>query len=736
MKKHLKYILASFMLLSAIHTVYAQETVRIAEIVNTPKALQLEKELETVQLQRMKAIKDVAPWRMRFNEIAKELRSLRQQESDSIDVVGIEDKRKTLEDELGLLRKKRDSVETYIMKALAEKRDTLYTQYTMEITKAKSIQAVLKPIAHKTDSIAHEIKKLYDEMEERARNEEPRENISKRISAARQDSAAHDMLNHYIKSLRDRTYERLQVRPVDREAFRMDMRAIEKVEAALIHLGIRPTRINSKAVDSWADDGDYVNRRTIYQMSRNYGKYRDAYLAILPDEMREVVLRRPNEQIDSIAESRYQAGVLLVSQMSDTQRDSVLMSYVKNPVSTTEGVSVDIRSTTMEEFLIPPSTPEEKDVVKVFKDNPVYVVTLKKKLPGGNEIKITEQALLQKTMDFIWGVIYQPGTQYDVPAQDTLTYQTARLRFQQYGGFAYVSTLSPEIQYALQRYRHPTFSLQDFEKYQKRMQSQTTIPVEKHDSILINRIMAPESKDTFVEIKPTTIEQLIRQPQDDREKDVIAVFKGFPIYAATLNRRVPDGGVVTIAEQAVLQKTMDFLWGRAYLPSKTGHGTASADTISYDRIGREINRYFPSATYLYTLPKDIRYAYLHRKGDVHDATRQEDRLRKKLNWVATMTDAQRDSVIRGNGEIDQNEHIHIKLVTLNDTTVAELHKQLNSNNKRLTEVLNHFRGYPVYVVTHQKELEGGELFTSSIRMIFKETMATIWRVAWMRGSTR
>ncbi|MCC2600286.1 hypothetical protein [Sphingobacterium sp. FBM7-1] len=735
MKKHLKHILASFMLLSTVHTVYAQETVRIAEIVNTPKALQLEKELETVQLQRMKAIKDLAPWRMRFNEIAKELRSLRQQESDSIDVVGIEDKRKTLEDELGLLRKKRDSVETYIMKALAEKRDTLYTQYTMEITRAESIQAVLKPIAHKTDSIAHEIKKLYAEMEERARNEEPREDISKRILAARRDSTVHDMLNHYIKSLRDKTYERLRVRPVDREAFRMDMRAIEKVEAALIHLGIRPTRINSKAVDSWADDGDYINRRTIYQMSRNYGKYRDAYLAILPDEMREVVLRRSNEQIDSIAESRYQVSVLLASQLSDTERDSVLISHLKNPEATEE-VNVEIQSTTMEEFLISPSTPEDKDVVKAFKDNPVYVVTLKKKLPDGHEIKITEQAFLQKTMDFIWGAIYQPGSQYQIPAEDTLTYETARRRYQRYGRYAYLSTLSPEVQYALERYRRPKFSLQDFERYQKQIQRQMDMVAEKHDSVLISRIKDPESKDTFVEIKSTTIEQLIAQPQDDREKDVIAVFKGFPIYAVTLNRRVPDGGVIKIAEQAVLQKTMDFLWGRAYLPSRIGYDAASIDTIPYHQIGVWINRYFPSATYLYTLPKDIRYAYLHRKGDVHDATRQEDRLRKNLNWVATMTDAQRDSVIRRNGEIDSNEQVHIKLVTLNDTTVAELNEQLNSNNKRLTEILNHFRGYPMYVVTHQKELEDGELFTSSIRMIFKETMTTIWRVAWMRGSTR
>src|SRR5690606_32807234 len=441
------------------------------------------------------------------------------------------------------------------------------------------------------------------------------------------------------------------------------------------------------------------------------------------------------ERIDSLAESRYQASILLVSQMSDTERDSVLISHLKSPKAT-EKVNIEIHATTMEEFLVSPSAPEDKDVVKAFKDNPVYVVTLNKKLPDGHEIKITEQAFLQKTMDFIWGVIYQPGTQYDVPAQDTLTYQTARLRFQQYGGFAYFSTLSPEIQYALQRYRHPTFSLQDFEKYQKRMQSQTTIPVEKHDSILINRIMDPASKDTFVEIKPTTIDQLIIQPQDDREKDVIADFKGFPIYAVSSNRRFPDGGVVKITEQAVLQKTMDFLWGRAYLPSRIGYDAASIDTIPYHQIGVWINRYFPSATYLYTLPKDIRYAYLHRKGNVHDAANQEERLRKNLNRVAMMTDAQQDSVIRRNGEIDPNEQVHIKLVTLNDTTVAELNEQLNSNNKRLTEILNHFRGYPMYVVTHQKELEDGELFTSSIRMIFKETMTTIWRVAWMRGSTR
>src|SRR5690606_13730920 len=116
--------------------------------------------------------------------------------------------------------------------------------------------------------------------------------------------------------------------------------------------------------------------------------------------------------------------------------------------------------------------------------------------------------------------------------------------------------------------------------------------------------------------------------------------------------------------------------------------------------------------------------------------RQEDRLRKNLKWVATMTDAQRDSVIRRNGEIDSNEQVHIKLVTLNDTTVAELNEQLNSNNNRLTEIVNHFSGYQMYVVTHQKELDDGELFTSSIRMIFRETMTTIWRVAWMRGSTR
>lgn len=568
MKKHFKDIVAILVvLLTVLHVVHAQEANQIADKVYTKEAKRLEKKLENLHYQRIKKIEEVSPWRVRYNKIRNDLFELRRKElTDGMDSI-IADKRKPLDQELAALKQKRDSIQHNILLPLAQQRDTLYHQYALEITKKEPMQHIVRQMIHKRDSIDQEVKILYEELTRRGWNNEPRQDISDRILKAKRDSGAYFLHRDFIATLRNKAADRLQRKKYSSKTFQKEMRAIDKVEAALTYLGL-PERVRVGWGDSWPYDIDDVNRRELAAVRNNYARYREAYLATLPDYMRHVVLRRSNEQLDSIKESSYQNSVQFVQQMSDTQRDSVLMSYVKNPVSTTEGVSVDIRSTTMEEFLIPPSTPEEKDVVKVFKDNPVYVVTLKKELPGGNEIKITEQAFLQKTMDFIWGVIYQPGTQYDVPAQDTLTYQTARLRFQQYGGFAYVSTLSPEIQYALQRYRHPTFSLQDFEKYQKRMQSQTTIPVEKHDSILINRIMAPESKDTFVEIKPTTIEQLIRQPQDDREKDVIAVFKGFPIYAVTLNRRVPDGGVVTIAEQAVLQKNNGFPLGKSLFALK------------------------------------------------------------------------------------------------------------------------------------------------------------------------
>lgn len=735
MKKHFKYIIAIFIvLLTVVHIVHAQETNQIADKVYTKKAKRLEKELENLHYQRIRKIDEVSPWRVRYNKIRNDLFELRRKElTDGMDST-IADKRKPLDRKLAVLKQKRDSIQNNILLPLAQQRDTLYHQYALEITKKEPMQHIVRQMIHKRDSIDQEVKILYEELTRRGWNNEPRQDISDRILKAKRDSGAYFLHRDFIATLRNEATGRLQLKKSNSKTFQKEMRAIDKVEAALTYLGL-PERIRVDWGDSWPYDVDDVNRRELAAVRNNYSRYRDAYLATLPNYMRHVVLRRSNEQLDSIKESRYQNSILLTQQMSDAERDSVLISYVKDPNAPAE-FSTEIGATTMEEFLLSPANSREEDIARVFKDSPVYVVTLKKKQPGGDEIKITEQALLQKTLDFIWGAIYQPGSQYQIPAEDTLTYETARRRYQRYGRYAYLSTLSPEVQYALERYRRPKFSLQDFERYQKQIQRQMDMVAEKHDSVLISRIKDPESKDTFVEIKSTTIEQLIAQPQDDREKDVIAVFKGFPIYAVTLNRRVPDGGVIKIAEQAVLQKTMDFLWGRAYLPSRIGYDAASIDTIPYHQIGVWINRYFPSATYLYTLPKDIRYAYLHRKGDVHDATRQEDRLRKNLNWVATMTDAQRDSVIRENREIDSNEQVHIKLVTLNDTTVAELNEQLNSNNKRLTEILNHFRGYPMYVVTHQKELEDGELFTSSIRMIFKETMTTIWRVAWMRGSTR
>jgi hypothetical protein len=50
------------------------------------------------------------------------------------------------------------------------------------------------------------------------------------------------------------------------------------------------------------------------------------------------------------------------------------------------------------------------------------------------------------------------------------------------------------------------------------------------------------------------------------------------------------------------------------------------------------------------------------------------------------------------------------------------------------DVLNHFRGYPVYFVRYQQKFADGELFTGGARVIFKETMTDIWGVVLMGAS--
>src|SRR5690606_19767042 len=191
----------------------------------------------------------------------------------------------------------------------------------------------------------------------------------------------------------------------------------------------------------------------------------------------------------------------------------------------------------------------------------VKTVNIMKRMSNGDEIKITEQAILQKTLDFVWGVIHQAGeANNSASKEDVLTYETAYNYQNKYNQYAYYSTLSPEIHYVLLVYGNRRWNRPrpiDFENEQARLHSYVSLSVAERDSMLIRRIKRPESDDTFVEISSSTLEQMITQPADEAEKELLTVFSGFPVYKVSLKRQLPNGETTLITEQAVLQKTMD-----------------------------------------------------------------------------------------------------------------------------------------------------------------------------------
>jgi|GEM_PF-4763330 len=725
MKKHFKDITAILIVLStAVYTVRGQETNQIADKVYTEKAERLDKELENLHYQRIKIIDEVSPWRVRYNKIRNDLFELRRKElTDGMDSI-IADKRKPLDQELAVLKQKRDSIQNNILQPLAQQRDTLYHQYALEITKKEPMQRIVRQMIHKRDSIDQEVKILYEELTRRGWNNEPRQDISDRILKTKRDSGAYFLHRDFIATLRNDATDRLQSKKFNSKTFRKEMRAIDKIEAALAYLGL-PEGARVGWGDSWPYDVDDVNRRAIYQIKNNYARYREAYLATLPKYMRHVVLRRSNEQLDSIAESRYEESVQFVQQLSDAQRDSVLASYVKYPNAPAE-FSTEIRSTTMEEFLLSPANSREEDIVRVFKDSPVYVVTLKKKQPDGGEIKITEQALLQKTFDYIWGVIYHAGEANNSASQENvLTYESARNHRSKYGQNAYFSTLSPEIHYALitynnRRWNRPT----DFENEQTRLHRYASLSVAERDSMLIRRLKRPEAEDTFVKISSSTLDQMITQPTDEAEKELLTVFSGFPVYKVSLMKRLSNGETTLITEQAVLQKTMNVIWGRAFF-SADATRNMPPEVVSYQTMRSRESRY--THAYVYILPEDIRYAYFGARIGSAPGFYE-----KRLRYIETLTDTQRDSIIMGGRKVAPNEKVTVKEVIMNDDAVVEIQQMLRSDNEHLSDAVKCFRGYPVYIVSHIRESAGH--YSNNIRIVFKETMSDIWGINRVRDT--
>lgn len=221
----------------------------LSALVNSPKALVLEEDLNRLAMERRWADWKIASISKRFRETGAELRTLHRTIIESHDAGTLADTRKKLQVEWEMLKKQRDSLRAHLTEPLVKKRDTLYRQYAKEITSGKSAQTVLKQVVQITDSIADVIATLYDEYEENALQGKPTQEIQRKIAEAKRDPIAHDIIRDYIKSLRDETLARRQLYQIDLDISRIETRATDKINTALGYLGIPTFQVVDIIVD-------------------------------------------------------------------------------------------------------------------------------------------------------------------------------------------------------------------------------------------------------------------------------------------------------------------------------------------------------------------------------------------------------------------------------------------------------------------------------------------------------
>jgi len=122
------------------------------------------------------------------------------------------------------------------------------------------------------------------------------------------------------------------------------------------------------------------------------------------------------------------------------------------------------------------------------------------------------------------------------------------------------------------------------------------------------------------------------------------------------------------------------------------------------------------------------FSYYKRNPDDKSAKQyaehQESAYLERIKKWENTTDVQRDSIIRNWRNLSKGETVHIQLVTLDEAVLNEIYPNA-ATGKNAKNALKIFRGYPVYLVSYQRELTEGEISIDPILVISYKTLTDL-----------
>src|SRR5690606_8947729 len=140
-----------------------------------------------------------------------ELGELRKQESGTKDPAGVTGRQKEREAEMNRRRRRRDAIQTHETQPLTDRGRDLERRYSIEITKSKEPQAIVK------------------KMKEANGNDD--------------SGLAQKILKDYTDSLLRDMRERFRLRKIDKHGMFIEHNAIIKLDEALNHLAFPPRTV-------------------------------------------------------------------------------------------------------------------------------------------------------------------------------------------------------------------------------------------------------------------------------------------------------------------------------------------------------------------------------------------------------------------------------------------------------------------------------------------------------------
>lgn|GEM_PF-3987328 len=148
------------------------------------------------------------------------------------------------------------------------------------------------------------------------------------------------------------------------------------------------------------------------------------------------------------------------------------------------------------------------------------------------------------------------------------------------------------------------------------------------------------------------------------------------------------------------------------------------DHLSDPKYAPMLNHYVTYYdAYLYILNPERRIDLLnwYNQGNEKIVEQRLQRFENRLREVETMTQSQLDSIMKIPPIEERQPTTQVKLMHLDEEIFAERAKY----HKELIEL---FRGYPVYVVTTAGKLPNSNVETSSTSIYFPKTMTLLYRI--------